>query len=302
MHAPSRFAVVDIGSNTAKLSVYACTHHDGPTLLLTDADTVRIGYRVTETGVIAPDRLDRLIDCLTRYERAARELNATSFMGVATQAFRIASNSAGAVARIERETSWTVRVIGADEETELTIEGARPWLVAGQENLVADIGGASTEVIAVAPDGAIVSSGSVRVGSGLLYDEEIQSSPPPTGSLDRARERALAAFDGAGVLPPESANLLLPGGTGQYLERLLSTLTPSATLKPDGLEAVHDWLASRHALETMERIPVQLDRAHVLPASLAIVEALVLRLCPTNILAVPSGIRDGIAHRVCPPA
>ena len=296
---PNRIAVVDIGSNTVKLSVYACRDGEAPAGLHHEADTVRIGYRVSATGKIASERLDRLMECLGRYERQARELGASEFIAVATQAFRIASNTAEVMDRIERETSWRVRVIDATEETALTIEGARPWLIPGEANVVADIGGASTEVISVSPDGAIAGSGSVAIGSGLMFDEEIGASPPPHGSLLRVREKSVALLDGTGFLTDDTGNLLLPGGTGHYLELLLRSIDPALELAPANLHLVHEWLAHRHAIETMERIPVQIDRAQVLPASLAIVEALVLRLCPLRIVAIPSGIRDGIARRFC---
>lgn len=296
----STFAVVDIGSNTVKLSVYTC-EEDGPGGIVHDADTVRVGYRVSKTGVIAPERIELLTECLLRYEQIAREHDARAFHAVATQAFRIATNTADVIAHIEAETSWRVRVIDAGEETELTIEGARPWLVPGKRNVVADIGGASTEIIAVDGDGSVIRAGSIPFGSGLIYDEEIGDSPPPPGSLDRARDRVSRTLTETDAAPDQASVLLLPGGTGHYLSLLLASLEPSTPFGPDGLPTLHEWLANRNANETMQRIPVQLERAQVLPASLAIVEALVLRLSPTDIIAVPSGIRDGIARLACPP-
>src|SRR5690625_5089809 len=94
---PDRFAVVDIGSNTAKLTVYACD--DGRLEALHhDADTVRIGYRVTETRQIDGERLARLIATLERFEQATRQLGATLYRAVATQAFRNAGNAGESVA------------------------------------------------------------------------------------------------------------------------------------------------------------------------------------------------------------
>ncbi len=295
----TRIGVVDIGSNTVKVSVYACRQGTEPVRLADDADTVRIGYRVTETGVIADDRLARLVECLQRYETRARELGATEFLAVATQAFRVASNTSDVIARIERDTAWRVRVIDADEETRLTIEGARPWIVSGDRSVVADIGGASSEIIAVSPGGAVVAAASVPIGSGMLFDRYIATSPPPPGSLDHTRDVALEAIDQAGIAQSATDHLLLPGGTGYYLKLLLDSLQPGAAFTPDALSAVQHWLSTRHAVETMERIPVQLDRAQVLPASLAVVEALVLRLHPSDISAIPSGIREGVARMYC---
>jgi exopolyphosphatase / guanosine-5'-triphosphate,3'-diphosphate pyrophosphatase len=298
---PYRFGVVDIGSNTVKVTVYAC-HNGRLASLYSDADTVRIGHRVGETGRISDERLERLLEALRRYEARAIELDASRFLAVATQAFRIAGNVRETVERIERETRWRVEIIDAEEETRLTFEGARPWMEPGVASVVADIGGASTEIISVRPDGGPERSGSVPIGSGLLYDEEIGDSPPPRGSLDRARERAASIIAASGVVPASAHTLLLPGGTGHYLNLLAGSLAPGATLAPEHLALLRAWLGSRHAIETMERIPVQIDRAQVLPASFAIVEALDLRCHPKRILAIPSGIRDGVARTVCQPS
>lgn len=294
-----RLAVVDIGSNTVKLTVYACAPGGTLAALEHSADTVRVGYRLTETGVIADDRLERLIEGLRRYEALARGHGADTFLAVATQAFRLASNTAAVIEEVEAATAWRIRVLSGEEETRLTIEGARPWLVPGEWNVVADIGGASTEIIAVSPDREISSAGSHPIGSGLLFDEEIGSSPPPEGSLERCISRVSVLLAQQDPLPPNARNLLLPGGTGYYLEQLIESIAPAQSFDPLALGPLHDWLGTQHAILTMERIPVQYDRALVLPASLAIVEALVLRLGPQKLEAVPSGIRDGIARQHC---
>lgn len=298
----ARFAVVDIGSNTAKVSVYLCLPGHGPVALEHDADTVRIGYRVAETGHIDADRLERLIETLERFEQAGRRIGATTFTGVATQAFRIAENSAEALEAIETRTSWRIQIIDANEEVRLTAAGARQWLSAGEPSVIADIGGASTELISIDAAGSITASGSVPIGSGLLFDRAIAASPPPAGSVEQARDLALESVDASGILPDSTDCLLLPGGTGQFLSMLHQHLRPGETFGPDAIRPLHDWLATRAAADTMKAIPVQLDRAQVLPASLAVVEALVLRSGPQRLVAIPSGIRDAIAAGLCPPA
>jgi exopolyphosphatase/pppGpp-phosphohydrolase len=256
-------------------------------------------YRVSETGTIDEDRLARLIATLRRYEAAARSAGADRLEAVATQAFRVASNATAAVTRIQAETGWKVRIIPAEEETTLTVEGARPWIASGVGNIVADIGGASTELVAIDAAGVVTGATSVPIGSGLLFDDHIGHSPPPPGTIEAARDRASEVIDAARMLPESAECLLLPGGTGYFLRLLVESLDPSCEFTPECVPLLHEWLSTRHAIETMERIPVQLDRAQVLPASLAAVEALVLRINPHRLVAIPSGIRDGIARTLC---
>lgn len=295
----NRFAVVDIGSNTAKLTAYECVPDHPPHPLFHDSDTVRIGFQVSSAGEIAPDRATRLIQTLARFEQDCRAYGCDQFLAVATQAFRIASNSDDVVEQIHNATSWQVQILTGEEETQLTIQGASPWLVASEWNVVADIGGASTEVISVSPDGAIWRSGSVGIGSGRLFDEEIQATPPPPHTMETARNSARAALIASGLLPEHAPILLLPGGSGHFLSKLLAGLSPAQSFNTESLETLNGWLSDRRAEETASLIDVQLERAQVLPASLAIVEALVSLLESDKIIAVPSGIADGAARSFC---
>lgn len=298
-HQRLPIAVADIGSNTVKASVFACDDDGQISEIASGADTVRIGYRVGETGVMDAARIERLLDTLTRFEAVGRTHGAERFEAVATQAFRVASNASEVVQQIHQSTGWNVRVITADEETELTHAGAKPWIDPGDASVIADIGGASTEIIVVDQQGLITSSGSVPIGSGALFDQEIAASPPPPGSMERARDVALSKLTESALLTDTVDTLLLPGGTGHFLGLLLQSIEPGRVLAPHELPVLKTWLSSQPAEATMARIPVQLDRAHVLPASLAIVEALVLRSRPQRVRAIPSGIRRALVQPIC---
>lgn len=296
---PGRFAVVDIGSNTAKLAVYECRDDGTVDAVFHDDDTVRIGWRVSSTGRIDQQRADRLVSTLNRWEERCRELGCKQFLAVATQAFRAASNGVDVAREIESGTSWTVEILTADQETTLTIEGARPWLLDGAWNVVADIGGTSTEVISVNPDGDIWKSGSLEIGSGRLFDEELGTSPPPAGATSRAQHVAHDVLSTSALLPASAFKLLLPGGNGYFLDRLSTSMTTGEPLGPSRLQDLRDWLEHKAGEVTANRIEMHVDRANVLPAGLAIVQALADLVQPQEIEAIPSGIADGTALRHC---
>lgn len=295
----ARFAVVDIGSNTVKLSVYVCHGIDTPEVLYQEFDTVRVGHGMSTTGSISDDRASRLIATLQRMEHSARERGATRLAAVATQAFRQASNGERVRSIILEQTNWPIEIISGDDEARLTLEGARPFLEPGRAALIADIGGASTEIVLVSTDGDKISGGSVTVGSGLLYDDHINSSPPPPGTLTVAKDHAADRLSHSRLLPDRTETLLLAGGTGQLLTELLATIAPNATLDHHGLALLHEWLSTREGAATAERLGIQLERAQVLPASLVVVEALVALLGPSEVRAIPSGVGLGVAQTIC---
>lgn len=294
------FAVVDIGSNTVKLYVFVCDSFGEPALVFHHADTVRVGHRIAASGRISDDRAARLVETLQHLEREARAKGATRLFAIATEAFRQAANAADVQRDIHDRTGWQVDIISGDDETQLTFDAAQSFIVVnGSATVIADIGGASTEVVVVSDQGSLTAAGSVKLGSGSLFDEHIGASPPPLGAMATARRHSIERLQQARLLPRFTDHLLLPGGTGHFLHELLTILDSSAVLDRHGLSVLNNWLSSKRAEETAELLGIQVQRARVLPAGLAIVEALFAELRPGEARAIPSGIGLGLARRIC---
>lgn len=293
------FAVVDIGSNTVKLYVFDCDSHGEPVIISHHADTVRVGHGTSITGRIADDRTKRLVASLQHMERTAWEYGAIHLFAVATEAFRRASNAADVQQIIHDTTTWRVDIISGDDETQLTFGAAKPFITTGSETVIADIGGASTELVVVSSSGVLDAAGSVALGSGTLFDEIINASPPPMGALASARQCSIERLRQSGLLPHAADCLLLPGGTGHFLQELLTIIDSSAVLDRHGLQVLNGWLSTTPASESAKALGIQVQRARVLPAGLAVVEALVAELQPNSTQAIPSGIALGMARRIC---
>jgi exopolyphosphatase/pppGpp-phosphohydrolase len=87
------------------------------------------------------------------------------------------------------------------------------------------------------------------------------------------------------------ARLLVVGGTGEYLARLIP---PSEALNAETVETVLDRLAGIAAQALAGEIGIAEARARVLPAGIAVIAALVDRIQPGKIEVARSGIRTGL--------
>jgi exopolyphosphatase/pppGpp-phosphohydrolase len=97
------------------------------------------------------------------------------------------------------------------------------------------------------------------------------------------------------TLPDEpGARLIVVGGTGEYLARLLPDGGP---VTEEGIAAVLARLRSAPAAEIAPVLGIPEARARVLPAGVAIVQALTARLRPREIVVTQSGIRTGLLLR-----
>src|SRR5207244_7403851 len=120
---------------------------------------------------------------LSDYRRTIESLGAERTLAVATSAVRDAENGEAFLGEVEWSYGFATRLVGGDEEAELTRRGVQP----SPGTLVLDIGGGSTELI-VDDFHASLDIGSVR------YTERFVHSDPPTSQeLDECARAARTA-------------------------------------------------------------------------------------------------------------
>lgn len=286
-----RIAVADLGSNTLKFSVTEVGPEGQQRVVHARANTIRLGHGIAGTGEIEPERIDSAISALRSYEHVARELGAAHFLGVATAAVRLANNSGELLSRITMETSWRIRVISGDDEARLTFLGLQATLPASGSHIVADVGGASTEIIAV-DSGSLVASQSIDLGSGMLADQCFTEDPPGITVVHRAHDYALAQL--SSHVSHNAGTLFLAGGNGLFLSQVaewgavnLPFIVPFFPILVDRLSGIPSEQVARY-------LDISPERARMLPAGGAIAWALIDAMGPGGLQAVQSGIRGGL--------
>lgn len=287
-------AAVDIGTNTLKFSVARCFSDGRIETVVERNDAVRIGAGIEQTGRIDPDRLERAVATLRSFADEGRELGAARFVGVATEALRVASNGEDLLDRIAAETPWEIRVIAGDEEARLTFLGLRDYLPEGGRAAIVDIGGGSTEIIA-ASAGAVESARSVPIGSGRVADRWFRTEPPGEEALRNAVADARSFLsERAPLLEGRGGTLLLSGGNGQFIEGLREHYGTAKSLDAEAIAGLLAILADEPADVIASVLGIQHERAVVLPAGVAIALAVARMMGPSAVEAVPSGIRTGL--------
>jgi exopolyphosphatase/guanosine-5'-triphosphate,3'-diphosphate pyrophosphatase len=285
-------AAFDLGSNSIKMTVARAGAHDAIDEFLWRTETVRLGQGIDQTGRLADDRIAAALDTLARFATEARAEGATRLIGVATEAARAAANGAAFLERVRDETGIDIRTITGDREAQLTFLGLDGVVDLRGRVVIADIGGASTELI-FARDERIAWSHSFALGSGRLTDRLISHDPPRLDELAACRDAArqtvhLAPFDLA-----HGGRLIVVGGTGEYLDRL----TPEGAARDRAtLDGIAARLTDIPAGDLATMLSIQEARARVLPAGVAAVQGLADLAEPVSFSAAQSGIRRGLLH------
>jgi exopolyphosphatase/guanosine-5'-triphosphate,3'-diphosphate pyrophosphatase len=172
-----RSAFIDIGTNTILCLIAEL--RDGERFRVLDdlAEITRLGQGVGETFNISPEGEERSREVLERYLNQCRDLGVEEIYAVGTSALRDAVNSNEVRERFKHRLGLDIRVLSGEEEAAYSFLAVQRGLsLSGQELLVVDIGGGSTEFI-WGDDGGIQRAASVDLGSVRLTERFLRSDP-----------------------------------------------------------------------------------------------------------------------------
>ena len=143
---PLRQAVIDIGSNTIRVVVYAGLPHS-PMPIYNEKSRVALGACLAGDGIIDDATMKKALAALARFETLARSMKVDTLRVVATAATREAKNGR---ALVEGAAALGIRVDVLDGDTEATASGLGVLSDNPHANgYVGDLGGGSLELIRV---------------------------------------------------------------------------------------------------------------------------------------------------------
>ena len=147
-----RVAAFDLGSNSIKMTIASVTADGKVDESIWMTKAVRLGEGIDKNGVLADDRIAAALDALQEMTDRAAQESVTKKIGVATEAVRIAGNGAQFLKTIEDRFGIEIALISGDEEASLAYEGLAATMSLEGPIIMADIGGASTEIVAANGD------------------------------------------------------------------------------------------------------------------------------------------------------
>jgi exopolyphosphatase / guanosine-5'-triphosphate,3'-diphosphate pyrophosphatase len=213
-----RVAVIDIGSNTARLLVaergwdeVAPVHEERALLVL--------GEEIERFGRLSELKLAETAERARQYARTARELGCSSIELIVTAPGRQSENADALVAALERATCVPARVLTPEDEGRLAFEGALTRSRRREGSIaVVDVGGGSTEIVVGTGSGGPAVCSSVELGSLRLARRHLEGDPPGRKAVARARREVVRQLGGIDLPRVETA--LATGGSARALRRL----------------------------------------------------------------------------------
>jgi exopolyphosphatase/guanosine-5'-triphosphate,3'-diphosphate pyrophosphatase len=301
--AESRIAVIDLGSNSLRLVIF---ERLGGALfpLLNEKVMCGLGRGLSATGRLDPAGVDLALANLRRFVALARALGVDHLAVLATAAVRDAEDGRAFAAEVERQCQVAVDIIAGAEEARLSAAGVLAGIPRA-EGVVADLGGGSIELIAVA---AKAGAGGSRIGHGVTL---------PLGPLRLAelgeRPKAIAetverAFAGAALLRAAGGrSLYLVGGAARAIARLHMEhsryplhIVHHYPIARAEAEAFFDIIA-RQSKKSLARITtIAPKRLEVVPIAALVLRRLIAAAAPAQVIFSAFGLREGYAYAHVP--
>lgn len=302
-----RYAALDIGTVTCRLLV--ADVKDGR---IFDVDKeyaiTDLGEGVDATGRLSEDAIERVLACvdgymkiLSRYDTAEHPVR--RLIAMATSASRDAANGPQFAARLT-ERGVQLAVIPGSREAHLTFAGASSDFP-GENLLVVDIGGGSTEVVAGRFGDKPVASHSFNIGCRRVTDRFFHDDPPTAEQMAAARrwirETMAPYFDNLAACDFSIDRVVAVAGTAtsvvsirEAMKTYDSSRVHKAVVTADELRAIEKRLAAEPLEERKATVGLDPKRAGVIVAGFVILEEVLALSGADSYTASESDILHGM--------
>lgn len=284
-YADGRYGALDIGTVTCRLLV--ADVEDGRIIDVDKEYAITdLGVGVDATGRLSEAAIERVLACVDRYlEVLARydtpEHPVRRLIAMATSASRDAANGPEFATRLA-ERGITLAVIPGSREAQLTFLGASSDFP-GENLLVVDIGGGSTEVVAGRFGEDPIASHSFNIGCRRVTERFFHDDPPTAGQMDAARqwirETMAPYFEGLATAGFAIDRVVAVAGTAtsvvsirEAMETYDSSRVHKAVVAAGELAAIEERLAAEPLEERRTTVGLDPKRAGVIVAGFVILE------------------------------
>lgn len=291
-------AVIDIGSNSMRLTVYNIDGSDFDILFRDKVIAGLAGY--VEQGSLSKGGIDRAVSALGHFRDVIDNLSIENVCVFATASLRNINNTEEAVEEISARSGFEIDVISGEEEALLGYQGSMRECHM-DSGVFVDVGGASTEAVIFA-DGAMISSKSYEVGSLKLYKECVSKLVPGKEGIARIREAVNGAFGkksfrGKGM--PDS--MICIGGTARAIMKTACYLydLPADTreiTKSQFYEVGRKLLSSQEEAAALI-LRIAPERIHTMIPGYLILREIADRIEPEIFAVGRCGVREGYLCR-----
>lgn len=288
-----RTAVIDIGSNSARMVIYEKTSRFAFHLIHEAKSRVRISENAYEhDGYLQKEPLERAYQALKEFSLIIAQYNVKKTLCIATSALRDAPNQKEFTSFIKKELNIPIKVISGEREAYLGGMAAANLLHLDNA-LSIDIGGGSTE-LAVYENKKVIQTYTLNLGTVRLKELYFDNN-----NVSGAKEYIKNEFK---KLPPDFKyeDIVGIGGSLRTISKMIMQREKVHFQKLHGFtfkvsaqrEYFDDILEADE--KTLKELGVKKDRLDVIQPGLLILDLLIAHVTAVRITTSGVGVREGL--------
>ncbi|WP_371871079.1 Ppx/GppA phosphatase family protein [Roseibium aquae] len=312
------YAALDLGTNNCRLLI-ARPQERGFRVVDAYSRIVRLGEGVGARRRLSPEAMDRAVEALANCHRKLEERGVERSRLIATEACRAAENGAEFIDRVRRETGLALEIVNRETEARLAVAGCVSLVDQQAEGVILfDIGGGSSEIVwldlrnrcgarGYALTRFIRSWASLPVGvvnlaerhggvdvTPQVFEAMVDDVSDHLASFHLADDLS-AAISGGGVhMLGTSGTVTTLAGVHFGLKRYDRRRVDGAWLDDVQVTTMIDRLRDMPYEERVENPCIGADRADLVLAGCAILEAIRRRWSCPRLRVADRGLREGI--------
>lgn len=287
------YGVIDIGSNTMRLSCYRVAGCEIENVFH-KKNVAGLASYVDESGNLSEEGIKAAIKTLKEFKQVITNVKLNELYVIATASFRNVENTEYIVNKIKTETGIDVEVISGEEEAEYDFIGAA-YKNNLNEGLLIDIGGGSTELVFF-EDMEVKKAVSIPIGSLNMFNKYVTGLIPNKAEMKKIRDCVKEKLDELNYTEKSGNIILGVGGTNRAVCKLYNELynqeKENKKMKCREVRSLSKVLMenSNAMRKVLQMVP---DRVHTITPGLIILNTIAKYYSAKEMLVSECGVREG---------
>jgi exopolyphosphatase/guanosine-5'-triphosphate,3'-diphosphate pyrophosphatase len=296
-----RIAIIDIGSNSARLVISQIYSNGAYNMVFNQKETLRLSQRLTKDGFLDAKAFDLTLSTMQSFAFMCRQNKADKIIAVATAAIRNAPNGPELTKLVAEKTGINLHILPGTAEAFLSYLGTVNTLNV-KDGILFDLGGGSTEIV-LFRDRHILDSVSIPMGAvntTTMFNIRGVMSNSIFSDVNYLLASKISRYS---WLKGTKLPLIGVGGTARAVARIIQKEHHYPTSK------IHNYTVSAQAvrsvfrrlramdLEDRKKVPgLSSDRADIILGGMSIINYLLDVTGSKKIITSGCGLREGLFY------
>jgi len=290
-------AIIDIGSNTIRLSVYDINSGGDIRQTYRQKSVAGLAGHVDKHYFLTDEGVKVACNALNRFRSAVSGMNITETHVFATASLRNILNASRVIEDIKRETGYDVIIISGEEEAICDYIGAANRM-SMSDGLLIDIGGGSTELV-ICKGGHINEAASIPIGALSMYTKYVSAVIPTKAQSENISLETLKKLE---VIKDKTLRTMCGvGGTMRALYKLNNMIfaePPDNRVVPvKNAKKILSMITTDTKLMVGRILQIAPERIHTITPGLIILRTIIKKYNCKTITVSESGVREGYLIR-----